>query len=114
MVEAPPLARGWTLRDRRLGLAAQGSPARAGMDPRGSIWRTTARRLPRSRGDGPLRGEGPGGAEPAPPLARGWTLPQPRTTARPCGSPARAGMDPTPPTAASVIGRLPRSRGDGP
>ena len=49
---APPPTRGWTRRDRGLGVSAPGSPAHAGMDRRRRLSRETIRRLPRPRGDG--------------------------------------------------------------
>ena len=49
----------------------------------------------------------------APPLARGWTRSD-VYAAISIGSPARAGMDPTPRSPRSIPLRLPRSRGDGP
>src|SRR5689334_13102433 len=89
--QAPPHARGWTLRRRRKRLHDTGSPACAGMDPPTPRCRPAPRRLPRMRGDGPTwgdvlvtkeeaprtRGDGPWytgtgtGTDQAPPHARG-------------------------------------------
>ena len=109
-----PHARGWTRRRARPASADVGFPARAGMDPRLPCGRTSARGIPRTRGDGPGGGR-EGRAGPADsPHARGWTR-----RARPArpgrrGFPARAGMDPgiAPPSRSRV--RIPRTRGDGP
>ncbi len=113
-LEAPPLARGWT-RPQAAGLAeAEGSPARAGMDP--TAWRRPMPicRLPRSRGDGPPGMVIPRARRKAPPLARGWTLPLGASPAASLGSPARAGMHPSSCSTTRRLRWLPRSRGDGP
>ncbi len=111
---APPLARGWTPRRRACRPACGGSPARAGMDPWRPVGAAAGIRLPRSRGDGPHSGVTYTDVPTAPPLARGWTLEQPSMPDDIAGSPARAGMDPLPACRPRSIGRLPRSRGDGP
>ncbi len=50
----------------------------------------------------------------APPRSRGWTASPVRLIEAHTGSPAFAGMDPTPASTASGRSRLPRVRGDGP
>ena len=72
------------------------------------------RRLPRTRGDGPVI---PGGSDvgtPASPHTRGWTRPWPGTTSRDAGFPAHAGMDPRQFARYLACMGLPRTRGDGP
>ena len=80
------------------------------MQPR---WRGN-RGLPRSRGDGPLSVATVVVLSVVAPLARGWTLPWLQAGQRSLGCPARAGMDPHPGPDCRWLGRLPRSRGDGP
>ena len=71
-----------------------GFPARAGMDPRLRVARPIPRRIPRTRGDGPIHVSAASGAA--------------------GGFPARAGMDRASPRARSSSSRIPRTRGDGP
>ena len=109
-------------------------PAHAGMDPLRTVTSTASRRLPRTRGDGPHSGRGtpePNRAPPhtrgwtrrcraavrqgeAPPHTRGWTLVRFVEDGVIGGSPAHAGMDPPRSARQTPIGRLPRTRGDGP
>src|ERR1019366_10344845 len=73
-----------------------------------------ARRLPRTRGDGPFHFPMEEAVGMAPPHTRGWTRNRKyagRTTA---GSPAHAGMDLLRAIAEAETGGLPRTRGDGP
>ena len=70
---APPPTRGWTAQRGDPGRHVHGSPAHAGMDPRGSRARASRQRLPRPRGDGPRGGDGSRGLQRAPPPTRGWT-----------------------------------------
>src|ERR1700730_5437273 len=74
MWKAPPPTRGWTcdqgLSERRL----VGSPAHAGMDPISPSRHAAHSRLPRPRGDGPLKDGGVYREIMAPPPTRGWTL----------------------------------------
>ena len=111
---APPHARGWTECHRMTWRKYKGSPARAGMDPVliGIILLT--KRLPRTRGDGPLEGLVRRRCAEAPPHARGWTPFSGKHGTGRHGSPARAGMDRHPPFLTASIARLPRTRGDGP
>ena len=71
---ASPHTRGWTRPGRRLLLADLGFPAHAGMDPLTCSYVSGPGRLPRTRGDGPVRAGQfvvPRGASPH---TRGWTL----------------------------------------
>src|SRR3546814_8705516 len=74
----------------------------------------SGRRLPRTRGDGPVIQCAPVGGEEAPPHPRGWTAPTARRRRDPGGSPAPAGMDPKGPSPTDGVTGLPRTRGDGP
>ena len=71
--QASPHTRGWT----RPGVAGhvrdRGFPAHAGMDPARSRSRRNARRLPRTRGDGPLTAPRGTLESAASPHTRGWT-----------------------------------------
>ena len=91
---APPHARGWTLVEALAALDRLGSPACAGMDPRGRTRRMPRSRLPRMRGDGPSVPQRPPPSREAPPHARGWTRLLARRSEVRRGSPACAGMDP--------------------
>ena len=91
---ASPHTRGWTHRIQRPAGCRSGFPAHAGMDPSNTATRTPGPRLPRTRGDGPLRVE------------------DTSTTRR--GFPAHAGMDPRRSCGPCSCRGLPRTRGDGP
>ena len=111
---ASPHTRGWTRAAGGRVRPHHGFPAHAGMDRccgrSGSGWR----RLPRTRGDGPVIWWVVFPLNSASPHTRGWTVPA-CTVARRCrGFPAHAGMDPTLASSWTLIGRLPRTRGDGP
>ena len=111
---APPHTRGWT-RLPHQGLRRRGdSPAHAGMDPGRTAPSCAIRGLPRTRGDGPVICRAMDSAIGASPHTRGWTRAKETTTVGVGGSPAHAGMDPSPPGYCSVPARLPRTRGDGP
>ncbi len=112
--EAPPRRRGWTPPRSRSRRSLRGSPAQAGMDPRPS--RASAPRpwLPRAGGDGPHAGVAGAPGRPAPPRRRGWTRPKARPLVGCGGSPAQAGMDPSPRAPGCRPRRLPRAGGDGP
>ena len=71
--QAPPPTRGWTPEVSRVMARLEGSPAYAGMDPRPAFQRCSTGRLPRLRGDGPLRGSMCQCRLEAPPPTRGWT-----------------------------------------
>src|SRR3546814_11753227 len=85
-----------------------GSPAPAGMDPARSTRRRRGFGLPRTRGDGPLRGANLGGSNLAPPHPRGWTLGPRNVRAVHAGSPPPAGMDRTQPARTAYLVALPR------
>ena len=109
-----PHARGWTHDGQREGREGQGFPARAGMDPPPPPCPSAARRIPRTRGDGP---PAPCAAPPPTadsPHARGWTM-GPHDPLHPvAGFPARAGMDRRPVRRRGGPRGIPRTRGDGP
>ncbi len=111
---APPLTRGWTRAPGVAGRRGRGSPAHAGMDPRTARRSSSCARLPRSRGDGPYSPPRASLTSRAPPLTRGWTPRDLITRILERGSPAHAGMDPSPLSHRDLRTRLPRSRGDGP
>ena len=111
---APPHTRGWTPPRRVRHRGGDGSPAHAGMDPGMRLRRGVSCRLPRTRGDGPASAPRVSRGRWAPPHTRGWTRRGPRHRARTRGSPAHAGMDPTPPPPRAPPPGLPRTRGDGP
>ncbi len=111
---APPLPRGSTLRAAAVKAGMVGSPAPAGIDPHTPDAARRCRRLPRSRGDRPADGEVDGVDAMAPPLPRGSTPDRTGGSVLPVGSPAPAGIDPTPVEGETALRRLPRSRGDRP
>src|SRR5690606_17406052 len=86
----------------------------AGMDRQPEDLDGTERRLPRTRGAGPAAAGRLAAVVTAPPHARGWTGAGACICWRAWGSPARAGMDPSPALRSRTKGRLPRTRGDGP
>ena len=108
---ASPHTRGWTPAAEQDHQEALGFPAHAGMDPSESPSAFRRTRLPRTRGDGPMRRWRRTISAAASPHTRGWTHPEPlHALQRPphtrgwtwcrCGtSPCRG---------------LPRTRGDGP
>ena len=111
---ASPHTRGWTRvvpvrSGRRCGF-----PAHAGMDPARFESASRSLRLPRTRGDGPLRGRAFGRSKRASPHTRGWTRVVAIGRRASSGFPAHAGMDPRPGSRATPCRRLPRTRGDGP
>ncbi len=71
--EAPPLTRGWSPRRRDGREHHPGSPAHAGMVPGSRRVPRRPRRLPRSRGDGPMTTNEVLYTRLAPPLTRGWS-----------------------------------------
>ena len=111
---ASPHTRGWTRSGKcRLELRL-GFPAHAGMDLPSPWLPRSRRRLPRTRGDGPLRGKGRSGGAAASPHTRGWTVGHRELLGSSGGFPAHAGMDPGAGRGARRCLRLPRTRGDGP
>ncbi len=111
---APPLTRGWTLKQPAPPMPTPGSPAHAGMDPGTRCCTGKSDGLPRSRGDGPIDDFVFSDVTVAPPLTRGWTHGRRRIVCDGRGSPAHAGMDPPHGLVLGDLVRLPRSRGDGP
>ena len=109
-----PHARGWTRVVDRRRRRADGFPARAGMDRRRSLRRTSAARIPRTRGDGPHTDYARSIQQGDSPHARGWTRAGRSEGADQHGFPARAGMDPGHRSAHQSAPRIPRTRGDGP
>ena len=73
-----------------------------------------ARRLPRTRGDGPFRSSPRRRQTQASPHTRGWTPFGVHHSSGTWGFPAHAGMDPGLPPACHGRSGLPRTRGDGP
>jgi len=112
--QAPPHARGSTFERQFSQGTSGGSPARAGIDPKTAAKETTAPRLPRTRGDRPLKASAIGASLMAPPHARGSTLPRDLLGGEDRGSPARAGIDPGGAGSTGGTSGLPRTRGDRP
>ena len=111
---SPPRARGWSLDALDHPARFKVSPARAGMVPRVARCGSSTRRLPRARGDGPVRQPQQPLVALSPPRARGWSQLVNLLHDRRDVSPARAGMVPRPSARARRSRRLPRARGDGP
>ena len=111
---APPHTRGWTRARIPSESLRRGSPAHAGMDPRQDVHRYPARRLPRTRGDGPEGEHAVIHTVRAPPHTRGWTRHRAPARVSGQGSPAHAGMDLVNLEPFLALARLPRTRGDGP
>ncbi len=91
--KAPPRLRGWTSETASSSSSRPGSPAPAGMDLMAFFNPTTAKRLPRACGDGPVSAAAAIDSTPAPPRLRGWTFPDHAAGRIDGGSPAPAGMD---------------------
>ncbi len=111
---SPPPTRGWTLRIHLRQWQRTVSPAHAGMDRFSARSNVKWLRLPRPRGDGPVRPHHEHGGDESPPPTRGWTRPSFAFTSPSSVSPAHAGMDPIAISALATNRRLPRPRGDGP
>ena len=111
---APPHARGSTHDGCSAWARWAGSPARAGIDPVETCWRSDNQRLPRTRGDRPTIFSIPKPFVSAPPHARGSTPSTCATSTPRTGSPARAGIDLAHSGFVPLLGRLPRTRGDRP
>ncbi len=71
-------------------------------------------RLPRTRGDTPMKSYPGGFLMLAPPHTRGYTRAATSPTRGSAGSPAHAGIHPRPHLRGAVRWRLPRTRGDTP
>ena len=112
--EFPPQARGWTGNGVLVGLVGGVSPAGAGMDRSWTRRRSSDRRFPRRRGDGPGRRTEGRSCASFPPQARGWTPNRRMDERRLHVSPAGAGMDLSEHPHPAPSPRFPRRRGDGP
>ena len=109
-----PHTRGWTRLGGGVHRVDQGFPAHAGMDPRRRQHETDHARIPRTRGDGPIRLFSVDEISWDSPHTRGWTHRGTARRRRHRGFPAHAGMDPEPSCLLLPPGRIPRTRGDGP
>ena len=111
---ASPRPRGWTAEAALRVETDPGFPAPAGMDPNSRSRYAPAPRLPRARGDGPVRAEATDAMTAASPRPRGWTFRGAPFGSERYGFPAPAGMDPRPRVRVGRLPGLPRARGDGP
>ena len=91
-----------------------GSPAPAGIDPRGVADDAHVQGLPRTRGDRPRSNNSGAVMPPAPPHPRGSTPHVGAREDRVAGSPAPAGIDPISGRISRTCTWLPRTRGDRP
>ncbi len=113
-VEAAPHARGSTLPVTHATALRAGCPACAGIDLRVPVTRESLPRLPRMRGDRPLKGRYLYSVRGAAPHARGSTRGLLVLVGPVVGCPACAGIDPHRTRCPSRSPRLPRMRGDRP
>ena len=109
-----PHTRGWTRHINQQLMECKGFPAHAGMDPRQRNCQPSARRFPRTRGDGPRQQISMGTSPEVSPHTRGWTRIEERRRVLRAGFPAHAGMDPCTGHPPDASNRFPRTRGDGP
>ena len=114
MIKFPPHVRGWTHQGRYRVSLGKVSPARAGMDPLGTVSSTQDLRFPRTCGDGPEYDLSLGEVGAFPPHVRGWTAVAVSNKFSCLVSPARAGMDPVDNTSFGRVESFPRTCGDGP
>ena len=112
--KSPPPTRGWSPDPADLPRRARVSPAHAGMVRRHSSPGRARTRLPRPRGDGPLKPDGRTGTPPSPPPTRGWSVAVESVEPARDVSPAHAGMVLIHGGFRRAGVRLPRPRGDGP
>ena len=112
--QVAPHTRGWALPEPSPRCVRRGCPAHAGMGPRLGTGMTSQRRLPRTRGDGPLSTATSLGSAWVAPHTRGWARRRARQRHGRDGCPAHAGMGPTASKHRNALRRLPRTRGDGP
>ncbi len=110
----PPHPRGWSPAFHRQRVARRGSPAPAGMVPTSARSGHSLGWFPRTRGDGPQRGRHSPMMRMVPPHPRGWSPAFAVRAVQRRGSPAPAGMVPTPIRHKSRGRGFPRTRGDGP
>ena len=113
-VRAPPRTRGSPQLVLRRGPRVGGSPAHAGIAPGHGGRATSLPWLPRARGDRPQGQARGAGREAAPPRTRGSPLEKADLGILAEGSPAHAGIAPSPSSRAGARSRLPRARGDRP
>ena len=92
--QPPPRTRGSTRADAGADMPEVASPAYAGIDPRDTLRRRRARRLPRVRGDRPCRASDAHPLILPPPRTRGSTLDHLSLKQPRMASPAYAGIDP--------------------
>ena len=111
---APPHTRGSTRPTFSRRRPSPGSPAHAGIDPRGRLLSPAAVGLPRTRGDRPVADAVDEALDTAPPHTRGSTLQPLEERGEAPGSPAHAGIDPARRSPGRARRRLPRTRGDRP
>ncbi len=110
----PPRTRGSTRPMSRKRRRQEASPAYAGIDPLQPIACQVVQRLPRVRGDRPLRPRLPPMLKKPPPRTRGSTPKNSRSHLQAHASPAYAGIDPHPGRRLPGSACLPRVRGDRP
>ncbi len=111
---SPPPTRGSTPRSQASRVCRLVSPAHAGIDPPTERRQLSDARLPRPRGDRPLRRACVAASSWSPPPTRGSTLVPLDPHAARVVSPAHAGIDLLPRVAGRGRLRLPRPRGDRP
>ncbi len=109
-----PPTRGWTASWDRSGGCPRVFPAYAGMDPRVLSPRRFILRVPRLRGDGPVRSSNLAKDLPCSPPTRGWTGGYLVDGHLDPVFPAYAGMDRGTGYRCPIQARVPRLRGDGP
>ena len=109
-----PHPRGWTRRARQRAESGAGFPAPAGMDRLLLVASLVLFRIPRTRGDGPMRGKSAAAGRSDSPHPRGWTRAAGSAGREGRGFPAPAGMDHAAPRPSRWRARIPRTRGDGP
>ena len=110
----PPHGRGWTREARQQEHRRAASPARAGMDRVAHGCVAARPRFPRTGGDGPSRAGSHRAIRMLPPHGRGWTCASLDSGWNAAASPARAGMDRSPPLCRAASCCFPRTGGDGP
>ena len=109
-----PHTRGWALRQARRLRRQAGCPAHAGMGPTSSTRGQMIKRLPRTRGDGPLGQSSDPESVTVAPHTRGWAARRHCKLCQKRGCPAHAGMGPKRTAGDCTRPGLPRTRGDGP
>ena len=110
----PPHPRGWSPGQADCGSDRAGSSAPAGMVPSPIPCTLPSPWFPRTRGDGPTSWSPAAPPLEVPPHPRGWSPHARRPHRLRVGSPAPAGMVPSPVHTWLPFTRFPRTRGDGP